>query len=180
MAESGLIVRVPEAEALVGLLRERFHPVARLGVPAHVTVLFPFVAPELVDGAVLGRLRGALAGVSPFAFELARVGRFPETAYLAPDPAEPFADLTRRLAGAFPAFPPFGGAHDDIVPHLTVSHGDAASAALAATELVGLLDAAGPIRAMCREVELLENSTGMWRPMAMLVLGREGQGGEGG
>lgn len=180
MAESGLIVRVPEAEALVGPLRGRLHPAASLGVPAHVTVLFPFMAPELIDGAVLGRLRGALAGAAPFAFELGRVGRFPETAYLAPDPAEPFADLTRRLAAAFPAYPPFGGAHDEIVPHLTVAHGDAASAARAVIELGRLLEEAGPIRAECREVELLENSTGTWRPMAMLALGREGRGGEGG
>jgi hypothetical protein len=138
------------------------------------------MAPELINGAVLDRVRGALAGAGPFAFQLARVGRFPETAYLAPDPAEPFAELTRRLAAAFPAFPPFGGAHDEIVPHLTVAHGDATSAARAAAELVKLLDAAGPIRAMCREVELLENSTGMWRPMAKLALDRKGQGGGGG
>ena len=171
MAETGLIVRVPEAEALVGALRERFDPVARLGVPAHVTILFPFMAPELVDGGVRERLRTALAGAPPFAFKLAGVGRFAEAAYLVPEPSGPFADLTRRVAAAFPDFPPFGGAFDDIVPHLTVAHGDTAFLETAAAELGRLSAAAGPIRGFCRSAELWENSTGAWRRMAELPLG---------
>lgn len=40
MAESAFIVPVPEAEPHAAHLRERYDPVALLGVPAQVTLLF--------------------------------------------------------------------------------------------------------------------------------------------
>ena len=46
MSESALVVLVPAAEPCVGALRLRYDPVARLGMPAHVTLLHPFVDPR--------------------------------------------------------------------------------------------------------------------------------------
>ena len=43
--------------------------------------------------------------------------------WLAPDPAEPFRALTTSVAAAFPEHPPYAGAHEDVVPHLTVGQG---------------------------------------------------------
>ena len=43
--ESALVVLVPEADPLVGPFRSFFDPSAALGVPAHVTLLYPFVEP---------------------------------------------------------------------------------------------------------------------------------------
>ena len=71
--QSALIVRVPEAEPYVADLRARFDPVASRGVPAHVTILVPFVPPARIDADVLRRLRAALAGTREFAFRLAEV-----------------------------------------------------------------------------------------------------------
>ena len=42
-ARSALVVAVPDAEPVVGHLMLRLDANAVLGVPAHVTVLFPFV-----------------------------------------------------------------------------------------------------------------------------------------
>jgi hypothetical protein len=42
---SAVVVPVPEAEPRVGALRTALDPSAALGVPAHVTILYPFVAP---------------------------------------------------------------------------------------------------------------------------------------
>jgi hypothetical protein len=51
MAESAFIVRVPEAEACVSELRNRFDASVRLGVPAHITVLVNAgQEPPLFDG----------------------------------------------------------------------------------------------------------------------------------
>lgn len=119
--QTGFIVRVPQAEARVAGLRERFDASAALGVPAHITLLFPFMAPEAIDDAVRQGIRDALAGAACF----------PATAYLAPEPAAPFIDLTERLMHHFPAYPPFGGEFASVIPHLTVAHGDAALAELA-------------------------------------------------
>jgi hypothetical protein len=41
MAQSAIVVVVEEAEPVVGAHRLRHDPVASLGVPAHVTILYP-------------------------------------------------------------------------------------------------------------------------------------------
>jgi hypothetical protein len=55
--ESTLVVVVPEAEALVGSFRDLYDPIAAAGVPAHITVLYPFKSPEEVNETVMGDLR---------------------------------------------------------------------------------------------------------------------------
>ena len=38
-----------------------------------------------------------------------------------PEPPRPFIDLTAAAWEAFPHHPPYGGAHDHVVPHLTIA-----------------------------------------------------------
>ena len=52
MLRTGLIVEVPDAELVVAHWREQLDPHAMLGVPAHVTVLFPFAAPDRIDEGI--------------------------------------------------------------------------------------------------------------------------------
>ncbi|MGO4395807.1 2'-5' RNA ligase family protein [Variovorax sp. M-6] len=167
MAISAFAVKVPAAEPLVADLRAQFDATASLGVPAHITVLVPFMPPQRITPAVLERAQQALDRVPAFFFSLAAVARFPTTAYLVPEPAAPFVALTNALAQAFPDFQPYGGAHEGVVvPHLTVAHGDAAQAEAAAAELqrrMGTLEF--PVEAVCDSVVLLENSTGRWMQM---------------
>lgn len=60
---SAVLVIVPPAEAIVGDLRRRFVESATWGVPAHVTVLYPFVTPRTIDDRTLTRLGKAVAAV---------------------------------------------------------------------------------------------------------------------
>jgi 2'-5' RNA ligase len=168
--ESAFIVRVPEAERCVGALRERYDASVKLGVPAHITLLVPFMPPDRIDDQVLRRAQAALDVVPSFHFRLSKVARFPATAYLEPEPAEPFIALTRSLVRSFPDYPPFGGEHDSIVPHLTVAHGSAVEAEVAARELVAAVQSHGPIHGRCKTVTLLENSSGSWREMHVFAL----------
>lgn len=171
MAQSAFIVRVPEAEPFVGSLRERLDPSALLGVPAHITLLYPFMAPELITAADLEQVRGVVAHAQAFAFRLVRTGRFPGCLYLAPEPAAPFIALTLALSERFPAFQPYGGQYQAVVPHLTVAQaGEAELAAAAAELLAGLPMPAQAIAAQCREFVLIENASGRWRPMAQFAL----------
>jgi 2'-5' RNA ligase len=172
MAESGFIVCVPEAEAMVGSLRERFDSSARLGVPAHITVLFPFMSPESITASVVQRIQAVLREAQAFEFSLATVARFPATAYLEPEPAAPFIALTERLAREFPQFPPFGGEFPTIIPHLTVAHGSAAESEVAEAQLVSSLAMHGPITSVCSSLVLMENSSGTWRQMHVFPLAR--------
>ena len=47
--------------------------------------------------------------------------RFPATLWLAPEPCEPFRDLTETLCASFPSVRPYGGQFDRVIPHLTVA-----------------------------------------------------------
>src|SRR6266404_9374121 len=55
--ESSLVVLVPEAEGLVRSFRDLYDPVAAAGMPAHVTILYPFKPPDQIDKADLENLR---------------------------------------------------------------------------------------------------------------------------
>lgn len=120
-AQSALIVPIPEAEPAVGPLRAGLDPAASWGVPAHVTILYPFVAPDRIDDDVLATVAAVVAAVPRFDVTLTHVEWFGRTvAWLAPRPADPFRDLTMAVWRRFPDTPPFGGAYDDVVPHLTI------------------------------------------------------------
>jgi 2'-5' RNA ligase len=121
---SGLVVVVAAAEPVVGRHRELMDSSARLGVPAHVTVLFPFAPPEQITTAVVQRLREVVGTVAPFDVELAETSWFGEDVlWLAPRDPGPFRRLTELVHGAFPDFPPFAGEFAEVVPHLTIGHG---------------------------------------------------------
>lgn len=125
MAHSLLMVPVPELDPLVRRrleLRAPEHlPLAEDDTVAHVTLLAPFGSREELTEGVLSELRWFFADVTPFPFRLTRVSRFPGgTVYLTPEPASPFRQLTVELARRFPEHPPYEGAFDDVVPHLSV------------------------------------------------------------
>jgi 2'-5' RNA ligase len=171
MAQSGFVVFVPEADKRVSAWRSLHDPSARLGVAAHVTLLFPFMAPDAIDAAVIERAARVLRAFSPVDFALERVGRFAATAWLAPEPAASFVALTQALVQEFPQHLPFEGAHAAVVPHLTVAHGNESDAIAVAAELERDLRVTGPIRSRCSSVALIENRSGRFLPMCELVLG---------
>lgn len=165
MAESAFAINVPEAEPYVGALRERFDPSAKLGVPAHITVLYPFMSPEQITEPVLNKVRLALSSAVAFTFCLVKIDRFPGALYLAPVPTEPFIALTEKLVQQFPDHLPYGGQHDSIVPHLTVAQAGEPEHSLAETQLATTLPPLAGIQASCNEVVLIENSSGRWEHM---------------
>ena len=61
LPQSCLILEVPEAEAAVGQHREKLDAIARLGVPAHFTVLFPFMTTKQSDIS-FGASRRSISG----------------------------------------------------------------------------------------------------------------------
>ena len=69
-----------------------------------------------------------------------------------PQEPAPFRALTHSVHQAFPAFPPFGGRFDEVVPHLTIGYGHPLSDLRAAEEAV---QAHLPIEARASRVGLM-------------------------
>ena len=172
--ESALVVLVPEAEAVAKPFRDRFDPSAAAGVSAHITLLYPFMAPDEIDAATSGKLRDCFARFEPISFSLAAIRRFGvEWLYLAPEPDEPFRQLTLSIWHWFPQTPPYGGKWRDIVPHLSVARAsDEAGLAAIEADLAEAARGKLPIRAIASEVALIESRSGRWRVRTMFALGR--------
>ena len=167
---SGLIVEIPEAEPAVARHRERLDASALLGVPAHITVLFPFMLPQAIGPAALTELNRLFSAVSQFRFQLDRTAWFgDEVLWLGPRDPGPFRALTRAVVQAFPAFPPYEGAFGDSTPHLTVGHGHPPTNLRAAEEAVR---AALPIDAQATAVTLMtqQSTAGQWTKAATFPL----------
>lgn len=171
--ESTLVVVVPEAEALVGSFRDLYDPVAAAGVPAHITVLYPFKSPDEVNETVMGDLRRCFSRVEPFDFVLSTIHRFSsEVLYLAPEPAEPFRQLTLSAWNLSPETPPYGGRYPSVVPHLTVAdHQRDALLDEIAHEFKKAAEGKLPIHARAKEVALLDTRSGRWEIRTVFGLG---------
>jgi hypothetical protein len=158
MPRTALIVPIPEAEVQVGGLRLAHDGSAARGIPAHVTVLFPFLDTGELDEPAVAEL---ISRFPAFDFELDRVERFPDgTTWLHPTPSLPFVDLTAAVWERWPERPPYEGAFDEVIPHLTIS------------ETPIDVELALPIVARAREVTLIEEAEpgGHWTARLHLPL----------
>jgi 2'-5' RNA ligase len=121
-AQSAVLVPVPEADAVVGRWRHQHDPVAAAGVPAHITLIVPWLPPDEITAADLIELDEALQDIKAFDFALDHVEFFGRRVlWVAPVPPAPFLSLTSRLADRF-GTPPWEDEFDEVIPHLTVAH----------------------------------------------------------
>jgi 2'-5' RNA ligase len=173
--ESALLVPVPEAEPLVRRWRERLDRSAAMGVPAHVTILYPFVPPRDVDDLLLADLRSLFGRIAPFYYALTELRWFGEDVlWLAPEPDTGFRGLIDAVVARYPRYPPYGRPEQEVIPHLTVgdSGGREALQAAEAALRPGL-----PLRASVLEVWLVEaTETERWGVRERFRLGARSEG----
>jgi 2'-5' RNA ligase len=159
LRRTALVIVVPDAEPLVGDLRMRHDRMAALGVPAHVTVLHPFT--PMVDDAIATRVSEVCQRLEPFDAQFTDVGRFPGgVVWLRPQPLERFVTMLVAVQAAFPDWPPYGGAFDEPVPHLTVASGaDEATADELDRTLVERMTELDVVTSRVDRLTLLEEAT---------------------
>ena len=163
-------IRLPAGLARV---RRRWDRAARADALPHVTVLYPFVPAAQLSAADRAALALIASTIRPFAVRFRRVRRFDEgVVWIEPVPADPFQALTRAVAERWPAYPPYGGRFDEVIPHLTVVEADdgpdAPSLEAVEIEVAGYL----PFHARADRLELWrQDAGGRWHPHWRLKLG---------
>jgi len=143
---------------------------ASAGLPAHLTMLYPFVTPERLTSSVRSTLQAVAVRHEPFPY--AQVGRaiWPDALYVAVDPIEPFVALQTEVAAVFPAFPIYGADTPfDFVPHITIAEraavGDQAT-------LHSRAWASLPLRARASALEVIARVGGeRWQTVWRISLG---------
>ena len=166
-ATSAVVVRVPLQPALARL-RARWDWAANVGVPAHITIVFPFLPAHRLVPDVRRNLAALAAGQRPFDVQFARVGRFPTVVYLAPDPSAPFTRLTEAVVDRFPDYPPYGGVFEEVIPHLTITEANDAPFDDIASEAEATL----PFTHRVTQLEVLvEGGEGRWHGRWRIPLG---------
>jgi 2'-5' RNA ligase len=162
--ETALVIEIADAEPFDRARRELMPATVSAGIPFHVTLLSPFG--ELADDA-----REFFADRRPFDFALTRVAAWPRVIYLVPEPDDELRALMRALFARFPEWPPYGGIHEEVVPHATLGEEVDAEAALADVErrVAPYL----PHRCQARDVSLLEEfAPDRWRERERFPLGK--------
>ena len=166
---SAVIVRARLPKALDQLRRASVGDAAA-GVPAHLTMLYPFVAPERLTADVRETVVAVAARHQPFAYRLEDRAVWPDTVYVRVEPEAPFVRLQADLARAFPDFPIYGtDATFEFVPHVTIAEDTGIGRATDAHPAWASLPRAG--RANAVEV-IARGADGRWRLIWRVPLGR--------
>ncbi|MBO1330276.1 2'-5' RNA ligase family protein [Streptomyces sp. VRA16 Mangrove soil] len=176
MTEPGttaVVAVVPAAEPLLRRASEVDARVVRPGVPAHATLLYPWLPADRVGAPELDRLRHALPG-DPVRIRLAEVER--QDGFVAV-PVPELAATAHAVRRAFPDQPPYGGRFGPNPPvHLTVAlNADPAVAAEVAREIAPRL----PVTAEIATVHVVALGRSGWRVLAELPLAAGPKGSDG-
>jgi hypothetical protein len=171
--ESALAVLVPEADNLVEPFRLKYDPSAAAGIPAHITVLYPFKPPCELTHETIQTLQKLFSQISRLDVSFAEWRVLRRVLYLAPQPDEPFKQMTEAVWERFPETPPYDGQFADIIPHLTVAQDEVPERL---HQIAHDFDLAAkgrlPIDATVKEIVLLDNQTGRWRVRHRFRLGQ--------
>jgi len=163
--DTGLIVPVRLPPALEALRRQGVAD-SRFGLPAHATLLFPFAAPEALDGNLRARVEGIVSGHVAFRYRLTRRDAWPGTLYAAVEPELGFLSLFEDLAAAFPEYPLYRGAFP-FAPHVTIVEG---ADAVAPEIIRHPAWASLPVTRVADSVDLIVREAGRWRTRARFAL----------
>jgi 2'-5' RNA ligase len=173
--DTGLILALPQLAAFTSRWRATSYapdhpdlPIERR-FPPHVTLLTPW-APADDEGA-LERLHQVAARSQPLELEFASAEMFADSGvvWLRPQPQAGLTALLADVLATFPEYPPYDGAHDDVVAHLTVS---AAGGPAVLADVRAALVAHGPVRAdVDRICVFARDADSIWRQVRAARLG---------
>lgn len=119
--QSGLVIPVPAAGPLLASVAARYPGTVREGVPAHVSLLYPFVPADELDERVTGTLGKLLVEQVPVTVKFVECYRRGGFVALRPDPIAGLTELVNAARRRWPDVKPYGGIYGDVEPHVTVA-----------------------------------------------------------
>ncbi|UNK71453.1 2'-5' RNA ligase family protein [Microbacterium sp. H1-D42] len=167
---SSVDLHFPELADIISPWWPGTHPV---GVPPHITLLYPWVDP--IDDAAMAAVTEVAAATDSFDVRFTSIHIFESGAiYLRPDPDAAINCLMRRLAHRFPETPLYGGAVVAPVPHLTVARTDSGEAARSlVTRIADALTPSLPLRVSITALSVMEEGRdGVWATVRKIPLRR--------
>jgi 2'-5' RNA ligase len=169
MPETAVVVTVPAAEPVVSAFRRAHTDDGADGMPAHVTLVYPFADSLQLGSGMVAELGEELARFPSFTLGFRRLDRFggsPSVLYTVPEPGDVLIRLTDALSSRF-GFLPYGGVHRDVVPHLTIAISDdpALLDAIEADVARSL-----PITGVVDTVQVWEHDPAGWRLLHRIAL----------
>jgi 2'-5' RNA ligase superfamily protein len=112
---------VAAAEPVVADIRLEHDWPAGEGVPAHVTLLGPFLPPQQITDGVIERAGQVVGRAIRPSFSLTEVRRVADIAYLAVEPDDGLRAVTAELEEAFPQAPRYGEEFGGPLYHVTIA-----------------------------------------------------------
>ena len=165
--QSALIVPI-ELPAPLAAVRARFGATTSPGLPAHVTILFPFIPVDNLNPSVGAAVTELAAAREPFRARFDQVQRQDAMVWLLPAQQEPFLELTAAVVARWSAYQPYRGAFESLIAHLTLV--ESSSHVIVRATLAALED--GPFEVLVEELQLIgEVESGGWRELDRFRLG---------
>lgn len=164
-----MVLVVPPAEPVLTAVKQRYPEAVREGVPAHVSLLYPFLpADEIYDG-VLNALSEIVATTEPLTVFFGECYRKDEFVALRPDPISGVRALGDAVQRRWPHLVPYAGRFGEPEPHVTVAlHTTAERAFVVADEIV---PPHLPIEARLSDVWLVVYTGDRWTVRRKFALG---------
>jgi 2'-5' RNA ligase len=143
---------------------------AALGVPAHLTLLYPFVAPADLTDHDRRRIARILDHHPAIDYQLGPIRAWPTALYLEVRPVAPFERLVEALVAVYPAWVPYGGV-SPFIPHVTVAELLPADSRQIADPL-RFADPRRPLRRRAeRAILIVQDQAGRWHTRWRFNLG---------
>jgi len=163
VTETAIVAEVPEVEAALCLTRRSGVAAGAAGMPAHVTLLYPFTDSDQLPAGRIHELTDVFESLPVFEVEFAETAWFENldraVLWLKPAPSEPFVAITEALEREFPEHPAYAGRFDSVIPHLTVATGDNRAGLV---QLERDVQRHLPIVARIQAAQLYEHRPGGW------------------
>ncbi|MER5257365.1 2'-5' RNA ligase family protein [Streptomyces sp. NPDC002855] len=166
---TAVLALLPDAEPLLELASEVDARAVRPEVPAHATLLYPWLSADRIDARELERLRAALLRAAPEGDRIpVRLAEVEQAGAFAGVPVPELRALATAVRAAYPEQVPYGGRFGQDPPvHVTVSlDATAHTAAEIARHVTGRL----PISSEVSAVHVVALTPDGWQILAELPL----------